>query len=345
MRISGIADAASLTLILLGAAALLLALFLANEPAAPQPADRERPGPKSPSVESPASPDVAVKLDPVILPDPPPIVPRAPSSTRAPEAPDTRKADPQRRPTRPRPATEPTRIVTPLALSDGNRAGERQVDPPDAPRRAEAPAARPQPPPPRDAEASAIEPAAREVGPEEVRRGRALLRILEHGTGPRIELAWPRDAGERERLYRRLRDCFGMRIAVVDWNGRLFRAEEAPGVPWELDLDRYSGFVRSPDGRLEREEMTVVKRIHDHHAGRVSGWPVRVFPRQVDALLLGGLQHLIGPDYARLKSIRGRYRLERARVLVDDIQADGQRYAGRIDLTPAGRTRCRAAGS
>ena len=65
--------------------------------------------------------------------------------------------------------------------------------------------------------------------------------------------------------------------------------------------------------------------------------PVRLFPRRVDALLLGGLRNLVGGDYAKYRAIRARYRLDGARVSVRDVIADGRSLIGRVDLTAAAR--------
>ncbi len=179
--------------------------------------------------------------------------------------------------------------------------------------------------------------------------GRVLLRILEHGSGPEVEIAWPVSALQRRALYRLLETCYGMEVAIMDSRGRLYGADGDAGRPWQPNLDRYSGFVRQPAGRLTRDEqdrIAVIRSVHGLTPGglRASG-NVRLFPRRLDALLLGGLKALIGEDYGEAAAIRAHYRRDGRRVLVDDIRVDGRHVPGRIDLSKAGRSCRRSASS
>ena len=168
-------------------------------------------------------------------------------------------------------------------------------------------------------------------------QGRVLLRLLEHGRGPAIELAWPQDAGERAQLYRRFRDCLGMRVALSRRAGELFVADGPPGQSWRPNGDRYSGFARQPSGRLataEQEDLRAIARRHDLSPRSPA---MRIFPRQVDAELLGGLEHILAGGYGQVKEIRARYYLRGDAILVGNIQADGRPLAGSIPLS----SRCR----
>ena len=199
----------------------------------------------------------------------------------------------------------------------------------------------------RQAQPVTAEPATETVtaSVEVVREGRTLLRLLEHGSGPEIELAWPDSAARRARLYRRLRDCYGVRVALMDGRDRLFAARGTPGAAWDLNLDRYSGFIRRPAGRPAQGEAEAAARIRAYHGGLAGARPVRVFPRRVDALLLGGLNRIVGPGYADRRTIRAHYRLDGARLLVERVEADGHALPGRIDLSAAARRACRRAAS
>lgn len=167
--------------------------------------------------------------------------------------------------------------------------------------------------------------------------GRVLLRVLEHGSGPGIEIAWPEETSSQARLFRLLTSCHGMRSALMDGDGRLYGSSGTPGRPLQLNHDRYSRFVRQAKGRLAREEEAEVERMRRHHGGLHASVPVRIFPREVDALLLGGLRSLIGPDYRSLRSIRAEYLLEGERVLIGKLIVDDRDLAGRIDLSRAAR--------
>lgn len=165
-----------------------------------------------------------------------------------------------------------------------------------------------------------------------VEKGRILLRLLEHGTGPSIEFAWPDDKNARSRLYYLLVQCHGMRVALLDRKDRLFVRESRPGVKWQINLDRYSTFMRQILGVAADQEMQEIAQIKRQQSGLSSTIPMRIFTRQMDALVLGGISHIIGSDYRSLKSIHARYDLNGSDIRVTDIVADGMPYPGHINI-------------
>ena len=173
---------------------------------------------------------------------------------------------------------------------------------------------------------------------EVAKEGRALLRLLEHGSGPTIEIAWPRDSRQRQTLYRTLAGCFGMKPILMDGSGNLFTREGARGQKWEINLDRFSGFVRQPAGFVAAEERGEADAIRRYHGLRFGTNIVRIFPRRVDAVLLGGLQQILGDGYRRARNIHGTYRQIGDKLFVEEIVADGVPVAGRIAF--ASRRRC-----
>jgi len=182
------------------------------------------------------------------------------------------------------------------------------------------------------------------VNVKAVRTGRQLLRILEHGEGPAIEIAWPGSTAQRERLHGVLQRCYGMRLALIDRAGGLYLDAGPRGNRWPIDLDRFSGFVRRPNGRITSAERRAADRVARYHHGLPATDPVRLFPRAADAALLGGLAHLLGGDYRAAKSITASYRLRGHRVTVGDLRIDGRRVAGRIDLSRGATAACRGTG-
>ncbi|MDJ0943113.1 MAG: hypothetical protein QNJ30_06595 [Kiloniellales bacterium] len=318
-----------------------------------KPEHREPPVPQ-PAAEPEGSKDRPIAVPSVVLP-PPPDLAVAPESGEAaaprPEA--ARASEPQARPQRlvkaleaeARKATAAAAKKEVTALRPRPRAEAQEVPLPSSPP-SEAAA------PPRE-EAVSQEPVEvferqpREdlavVAPGEVAvtDGRRLLRLLEHGSGPLVELAWPAQRSERARLYRRLSACYGMQVALLDRDDRIFLARGEAGTPWDINRDRYSGFIRRPSGSLSDEERAAAARIRSHHSGLSQAHPVRLFPRQVDALLLGGLRQLVGEGYGGLRSIRARYRLAGRRLFLEEISADGRRLAGRVDLSRAADSACR----
>ena len=275
------------------------------------------PRPAPPAIADPPPPEVASRLAlaSISLPPPPPappaaepgpplapapaVRPLAPAAAHSPApAPDIVPLRPR---TAPPVAATPAAVVTPLR-----------------PEPATAPAAPdPTPPPPAGAP---VDSAAAD--------GRTLLRLLEHGRGPQISIDWP-GGREADRLVTRLARCHGMRVALLDDRGRLWRDNDPVGQPWEINFDRFSGFLRvgAGDDRMAAE----IRRRH-----RVSGQPVRLFPRAVDAHLLASLRQAVGGGYGAAQRISLRYRLDGGRVVLDLIRVDGRPLPGRIRLAGMG---------
>jgi len=176
-------------------------------------------------------------------------------------------------------------------------------------------------------------------GMQNAKAGGALLRLLEHGQGPAIEIAWPQRADARRALYRQLTRCYGVRTAVLAGGAGLYADEGAAGQPWRMDMDRFSGFIRSPQGEAIAEESRVFARIADWHG--LTNWrPVRVFPRPVDAALLGGLGAVLGPRYKTARQIHAAYKWDRTRLVLGDFSVDGRPLEGAVTLPLPHRPGC-----
>jgi hypothetical protein len=287
-----------------GLSVLLAALLLTT----PSP---ERRRAAEPEVQAPAKPLIKAAPVPRTVKLPPPPRKEAPPPLRALNPATKQRAESQ-------PALPRKRQIMPLRP----RRGEAPREPKPSARAA------PDAKTPNAKAAEVKAPNAKAI----TAQGRALLRLLEHGQGPAIELAWPRKADERARLYRRFRDCFGMRVALRRGGGELFIAGSPRGQSWRPNRDRYSGFARQPAGRLaaaERRDLRAIARHHD-----LPNWAaaMRIFPRYVDARLLGGLEQLLAAGYAKAGSIRARYHLRGGGIVVREIQVDGRAIPGSVDL-------------
>ena len=64
--------------------------------------------------------------------------------------------------------------------------------------------------------------------------GRVLLRLLEHDKGPHVSFAWPDNKSIRQRLFQTFTQCLGVRVALMDKNGKLYRADDRPGESGQL---------------------------------------------------------------------------------------------------------------
>lgn len=288
-----------------------------------------------PQVNAPAVRVAAPPLEPPPPPPPPPqATPEPPPD--APPAPAPVKEIVPLRPTLSAPAPD----VVPAALHPQPAPAQaREV----VPLRPTPPQPKPEPevirvqrpsPPPKPAPAKQPPPLNPAVNVAAVMgEGRAFLKILEQGAGPGIEIRWPSEPSQRERLYGALVQCLGMRTGLLDGNGRLYLADGPKGQPSALDGERYSGFVRRPEGAIAREEEREIGRVRSYHQVRASASAARIFPRRVDAYLIGGLRQLVGVNYLKMKSIRATYRLANGRPVVESIVADGRRIPGVIDLS------------
>lgn len=193
-------------------------------------------------------------------------------------------------------------------------------------------------PEPRPAPPAKPRPPAVKIDQAIAAEGRTLLRLLEHGEGPAIEIAWPSRAAARASLFGYLRGCLGMRVALMDGgydggSGKGFYLASGPaGSASELNLDRFSGFMRTPSGRMPDAETRLVASIRDRHGIR-NARPVRLFPRSVDAALLGGLNMAVGQSYGAARVIHARYRRDASGLYVTDISVDGSKVPGKILLS------------
>jgi hypothetical protein len=316
---------------------LILGLFLAA--AAMVQAWRSTTPPK----QRPVAPPKPVVAEPVKPASP------APQATaiRLPPPPEFKSGKPRpvtgpiaiRQPTAPRPATKP-RIIVPLQRSDPAKPERAKpamvsVRPTQtlSPLKASNRAAEKKTAPSTNEKKAVID------ATQHRKTGGALLRLLEHGKGPTIEIAWPRSATDRTRLFGRLTHCYGMRPAILAKDGQLFDTTSPPGQPWPINRDRYSGFIRSPQGEPVGEEnrrFASIARRHD----LANGQPVRVFPRAVDAILLGGLGTLLGPRYHSARQIRARYEIRRASLALTGFRIDGQSVPGVVTLPSPFRGGC-----
>jgi len=324
--------------------ALLMAWMLADAPTqpdvppaqpAPEPAVAGHPMPKTPAAADLAAIDL-----------PPPPNPQSPKPRPEPKAepepePEPKKVMPLLPSRQPQPAAAvtplkaaPKPLLKPLPENTPEKRAEIDTTPLRATVKPLRPAPAPRPAPPSQASSQPAIDAATAT-----QEGRPLLKLMELGEGPSVEIAWPDGAAERRHLYRLFVSCYGMRTAVMTTDGQLFDAASAPGTPWRANLDRYSGFVRRSSGHGASQELQAAETIRARH-GLFGTVTVRLFPRRMDALLLGGLKALAGGDYAGAGRIRARYRVSGTRVWVSAITLGGRTVSGDIDLSSGAQGRC-----
>ena len=124
-----------------------------------------------------------------------------------------------------------------------------------------------------------------------------------------------------------------MQVALLSANNRLYQLTDPAGVPWELNIDRISGFSRLIRGKIADQERQLVYRLNRRHSSIRPARPVRLFPRSFDGALLGGLLHLIGKGNPALQSIAARYKMGGNRLWIGDIRINGHPIPGVVDVS------------
>jgi len=182
-----------------------------------------------------------------------------------------------------------------------------------------------------------VSPTSPTVTPKNtLQEGRTLLRMLEFGKGPSIVIAWPQSRIQQNQLYDRFKSCYGMKVALLKGMSELYTLHSDPGSPWQPNTDKVSGFMRNPSGQMSRLEQQDLDRIRIRHH-LYQGTPVRLFPRKVDAVLLGSLRQIVGDSYQPGSQIQAHYSQTARGVIVHQIIIDGIEKPGQILLPPVHR--------
>jgi hypothetical protein len=174
-------------------------------------------------------------------------------------------------------------------------------------------------------------PVVQTLTADDAKNGRTLLRILEAGKGPSVTLSWPSDQSGREIVYALLKKCYAMKTVVYVKNSGLYRRDDPSGSTWKLNTDAMSTFIRQPSGGFSDEEAEIITSINMRHSLR-SGVPVRIFPRSVDASLLGGIRRLVGSRYSAAKTITADYFASGEGIGLTNIGVDDVNIPGRFVL-------------
>lgn len=82
---------------------------------------------------------------------------------------------------------------------------------------------------------------------------------------------------------------------------------------------------------MSEEELRLIRKIRNRH-GNITGNPVRLFPRNVDAVLLAGLKQRLDTQYDSNTVIQAAYRLNVNNVTVSRLHINGVEKPGMIPL-------------
>ena len=162
--------------------------------------------------------------------------------------------------------------------------------------------------------------------------GAIALRLIEHGQGPDIQIMWPADISQREEVWTRLTQCMGMIIARLSPNGKLYRLKDPAGQSWSVETDIWSGFMRQADQPATRDEAGLWQAIDGRHGLSRSVQSVRLFPRHMDSVFLGGLSRHIGQPLNQVSHVSAAYTARQNGVLLTDIRINGTDIPGHVWL-------------
>ena len=163
-------------------------------------------------------------------------------------------------------------------------------------------------------------------------KGRVLLKKLEYGKGPQVEVSWPKELAQKQELYSVFTKCFGMKTAGLNSSNQLFVKSSGGNRALTLNMDTTSGFIREIHGDISRSERGEIIRIEQKHPYQTFESFVRIFPRHVDASLLQGLHLVLGDVFPKAKQIKASYRLTGYDVEVFEVSADTQMFPGSFHL-------------
>ena len=163
-------------------------------------------------------------------------------------------------------------------------------------------------------------------------KGRVLLKKLEYGKGPQVEVSWPKELAQKQELYSVFTKCFGMKTAGLNSSNQLFVKSSGGNRALTLNMDTTSGFIREIHGDISRGERDEIIQIEQKHPYQTFESFVRIFPRHVDASLLQGLHLVLGDVFSKAKQINASYRLNGYDVEVSQISADTQIFPGSFHL-------------
>lgn len=130
-----------------------------------------------------------------------------------------------------------------------------------------------------------------------------------------IELAWPNEPSARQGLFTFLYQCIGMKFGVLN-NQKVTLAKTFYQNVNANDKQQPSEWLRIAQGQLASQEHLWLQQY------RLSGTPVRLFPKVVDWQLAKLIN--IQLNGKPLKSLRAFYKYDHQRLTLNGIRLNGQ---------------------
>jgi len=145
-----------------------------------------------------------------------------------------------------------------------------------------------------------------------------------------LELFWPDNKSDREKVAVILRQCFGLTSGYLLNNGKLYDIRD--GKVKVANRNFYSPYLRSRQN-IDAKETTHQANLK---AQLGDGTPVQLFSKSGDSYIIGGLLNAARSDQLNGR-VSGSYTISQGQLFIDDIQVKGRRVSGRIAL---GDARC-----
>lgn len=164
-----------------------------------------------------------------------------------------------------------------------------------------------------------------------VSEGRVLLKLLETGKGPNVEIAWPHQIIQQDKLFNAFQTCLGLRTGLMTGTGEFYLLHGTAGSPALINPDETSLFLRQIVGKISKSEQAILSKIKKRHAVE-RGQPVRLFNRVVDAALLGALAEFFPKNSDNSLDVRAHYGLSSNAISVENISINGEHKEGTIRL-------------
>jgi hypothetical protein len=133
-----------------------------------------------------------------------------------------------------------------------------------------------------------------------------------------IELAWPNKSSVRQGGFTFLYQCIGMKFGVIN-NQNVTLAKTFYQNGNINDEPQPSEWLRIAQGELASQERLWLKQYH------LLGTPVRLLPKVVDWQLAKLINNQLNGK--PLKSLRAQYKYQNQRLLLSNIQLNGQRLS------------------
>jgi len=130
-----------------------------------------------------------------------------------------------------------------------------------------------------------------------------------------IEIAWPDNSTEREKLFSYLYQCIGMKFGVLSHQKVTLIKNNYQHIA-DVHSNQPSEWLRIAQGQLARQEHHWLQQYY------LSGIPVRLFPKTVDWQLARLLTSHLKKE--PLRSLRARYMGLGDRLILTNISVNGQ---------------------